>query len=49
MEEDIKNLIKELERHGKSPLLNEDPDAKVNTWFVIAKLEAILLNKQSKE
>lgn len=47
MEQKIKALIKELQIQAKNPLKSsptmEDPDAKVNVWYVIAKLEEVLL------
>lgn len=47
MEQRIKALIKELQFQSKNPLKGsptmEDPDAKVNVWYVIAKLEEALL------
>ena len=45
MEEKIKKLIKELEIKGKNFMGHEDPDAKVNVWYVVAKLEEILNSK----
>lgn len=47
MEQKIKELIKELKGAGKSPFKMtasmEDPEAKVNVWYVIAKAEDVLL------
>lgn len=45
MEEKIKKLIKELESKGNNFMGHEDPDAKVNVWYVIAKLEEIIVKK----
>ena len=50
MEQRIKALIKELLIQSKNPLKSsstlEDPDAKVNVWYVIAKLEEALLEEK---
>lgn len=47
MEQKIKELLKELQKMGESKYsINHviDPDAKVNVWYIIAKLEEILLD-----
>lgn len=50
MEQRIKALIGELKVQTKNPLKStssmEDPDAKINVWYVIAKLEEALLEKK---
>ena len=46
MEESIKEFIKELEKKGCNFLGQEDPDAKVNVWYVVAKLEEIYGNSK---
>lgn len=47
MEQKVKELIKELKIHSKTGLKltssMEDPEAKINVWYVIAKLEEALL------
>lgn len=47
MEQKIKALISELKLQTKNPFKTsssmEDPDAKINVWYVIAKLEEALL------
>lgn len=47
MEQKIKALISELKEQTKNPLKSwdsmEDSDAKINVWYVIAKLEEALL------
>lgn len=50
MEQKIKELIQELKGASKSPFKMtssmEDPEAKVNVWYVIAKLEEALLERK---
>lgn len=50
MEQKIKALISELKAQTKNPLKSlasmEDPDAKINVWYVIAKLEEVLLEEK---
>ena len=53
MENEIKTLIKELEG-AQSPFVTlhgkVDSEAKVNVWYVIAKLQKILLeNEETKK
>lgn len=44
MEQRIKALIEELKKQGFSLISNKaNPEEKVNVWYVIAKLEEILL------
>ncbi len=46
MEQKVKELIKELQERGESKYSikpRKDPEATVNVWYVIAKLEEILL------
>ena len=49
MEQRIKELIKTLKRTtiGSSLGVEPPPDDKINIWFVIAKLEEILLNEKA--
>ena len=50
MEKKIKELIKNLKRQGFSAAVSGEcyPDEKVNVWFVIAKLEEILLEQKAE-
>jgi len=43
-EQKIKDLIKDLKRQGLTAAMGQtNPDEKVNVWYVVAKLQEILL------
>ena len=51
MENKIKALVAELKQAGQekfsvSAKRADDPDAKINVWYVVAKLEEALLEKR---
>ena len=47
MEKKIEALIKDLKKKGSNILGSaDDPEAKVNVWYVIARLEGLLLEKE---
>lgn len=44
MEQKINELIKDLKKQGVPAIMgHENPDEKVNVWWVIARLQEILL------
>lgn len=44
MEEKIKSLISDLKKQGLPAVMgHENPDEKVNVWWVVARLQSILL------
>ena len=46
MKRSLENFIAELKSKGNNPYStheNPDPEAKINVWYVVAKLEEILL------
>lgn len=50
MEQKIKAVIEELKKAGQEKFAisnkrTDDPEAKINVWYVIAKLEEALLEK----
>lgn len=47
MEKQIKELIKDLKKAGLAAIMGqENPDEKVNVWWVIARLQDILLSEK---
>ena len=50
MEQKIKAIIEELKKAGQEKFVvskerQNDPEAKINVWYVIARLEQALLEK----
>lgn len=50
MEQKIRSIIEELKKAGQEKFAvskdrRDDPEAKINVWYVIAKLEEALLEK----
>ena len=47
-EQKIETLIEDLKKQGLSAIMGcENPDEKVNVWWVIARLQEILLEGQA--
>ena len=47
-EQKIEALFKDLKKQGLSAIMGrENPDEKVNVWWVVARLQEILLESQA--
>lgn len=47
-EQKIEALIKDLKKQGLSAIMGrENPDERVNVWWVVARLQEILLESQA--